>query len=81
MGKGVVQVVDEEPRDGEYFEGGMTYLPHCEVTREDKSSIKLRIVYEASAKGKNDVSLNDCFGLNVVRFIFEVSNSSNSNYC
>ena len=59
LNKGVVQVVDEELSDKECFEGGMTYLPHREVTREDKSSTKLRIVYDASTKGKNGISLND----------------------
>ena len=42
------------------FEGGIMYLPHCEVTREDKSSTKLWIVYGVSAKGKNGVGLNNC---------------------
>lgn len=30
------------------------------VTRSDKSSTKLRIVYNTIAKGKNGVGLNDC---------------------
>ena len=38
----------------------MKYLPHREVTRADKPSTKLRIVYIASAKTKNGVILNDC---------------------
>ena len=39
--KGVVKVVDKKPSGEKCFEGGMTYLPHHEVTREDKSSTKL----------------------------------------
>ena len=38
----------------------MTYLPHREVVREDKMSTKVRVVFDASAKGSNGVSLNDC---------------------
>lgn len=38
----------------------MMHLPHCEVTCKDKSSTELQIAYEASAKGKNGVSLNYC---------------------
>ena len=60
LNKGVVEVVDEEPSNEKCFEDGMTYLPHREVTHEDKLSTKLRIVYDASAKGKSGVSLNDC---------------------
>ena len=60
MNKGVVEVADEEPSNEKCFEGGMTYLPHREVTHKDKSSTKLRIVYDASAKSKSDVSLNNC---------------------
>lgn len=41
LNKGVVKVVDKEPSGEKCFEGGMTYLPHHEVTREDKSSTKL----------------------------------------
>ena len=58
--KEVVEVVEEKPSDEKCFEGGMMHLPHCEVTCEDKSSTELQIAYEASAKGKNGVSLNYC---------------------
>ncbi|XP_022836959.1 uncharacterized protein LOC111364343, partial [Spodoptera litura] len=40
------------------------YLPHHAVLREDKLTTKLRVVFDASCKGTNNVSLNDnlCVG-------------------
>ena len=40
--------------------GGVHYLPHHEVIRSDKKTTRLRIVYDASSKRANEVSLNDC---------------------
>jgi hypothetical protein len=39
--------------------GNVHYLPHREVVREDKNTTKIRVVYDASAKGPG-TSLNDC---------------------
>ena len=36
------------------------YIPHREVIREDRSTTKMRIVYDGSAKRKGRPSLNDC---------------------
>jgi hypothetical protein len=35
------------------------YLPHHAVVREDKDTTKIRVVFDASCKGVNNVSLND----------------------
>ena len=35
------------------------YLPHRDIHRDDKPSTKLRIVFDASAKVKGELSLND----------------------
>ncbi|XP_052746969.1 uncharacterized protein LOC112055315 [Bicyclus anynana] len=35
------------------------YLPHHAVVREDKETTKVRVVFNASSKGTNNVSLND----------------------
>ncbi|XP_055527690.1 uncharacterized protein LOC129720262 [Wyeomyia smithii] len=35
------------------------FLPHHPVTREDSSTTKVRVVFDASCKGTNGISLND----------------------
>ena len=39
--------------------GSVHYLPHHEVVRSDKSTTRVRIVYDGSSKRKNEVSLNE----------------------
>jgi len=53
--KGIVETVN----DMEAQNSLVHYLPHHPVVREDKSTTKLRIVYDASAKSSGS-SLNDC---------------------
>ncbi|GFQ86406.1 integrase_H2C2 domain-containing protein [Trichonephila clavata] len=36
------------------------FLPHHAIVREQKDSTKVRIVFDASSKGKGTLSLNDC---------------------
>ena len=52
---GIIEAVDEsEPAPGKVH-----YLPHHGIVRADKTTTKLRVVYDASARS-NSPSLNDC---------------------
>ena len=53
--KGIVEAVTDSSATG----GQVHYLPHHTVVRSDKTTTKLRIVYDASAR-TNGPSLNDC---------------------
>ncbi|GFV86331.1 uncharacterized protein TNCV_1468941 [Trichonephila clavipes] len=48
------------------------YLPHRAVIRTDKTTSKLRIVFDASSHAKSQLSLNDCLhtGLNFIPNLF-----------
>ena len=62
----------EEVTDDTETSGPICYLPHREVIREESSTTKFRIVFDASAKsGRDEVSLNDCLmqGPNLVQQI------------
>ena len=53
--QGIVERAEEIPKGREF------YLPHKPVVRESAESTKLRIVYDASARGReNSPSLNEC---------------------
>ena len=54
--KGIVEVI-EHPESSE--DERTHYLPHHAVIHQDKTTTKLRIVYDASAK-EDGLSLNDC---------------------
>lgn len=54
--KGVVEKVDED----EVVPYPVFYLPHRPVVREESLTTKVRPVFDASARGPNGVSLNDC---------------------
>ncbi|XP_063415828.1 uncharacterized protein LOC134697479 [Mytilus trossulus] len=56
LDKGIVEKVEEDST-----EGLKHYIPHHAVITPNKTTTKLRIVYDASAKPNNDVnSLNEC---------------------
>ncbi|XP_068742363.1 uncharacterized protein [Montipora capricornis] len=56
--QGIIEPVDQGTTDGV---GKVHYIPHHEVIRVDKETIKLRVVYDASAKAQSTTpSLNDC---------------------
>ena len=52
-------IIEEVQTQGEA--GQVVYLPHKEVVKEDRSTTKLRIVFDAAGKYKDTVSLNDVF--------------------
>ena len=54
MNLGIIEKVKNESIVGEVI-----YLPHKEVIKEDRSTKKLRIVFNASAKYKGTSSLNE----------------------
>ena len=68
MGKGIIEAVppDEAPPNIVH------YLPHHADVRQDKSTMKVHVVYNTSAKGAAGPSLNDCLfkgpKFNLVRF-------------
>ena len=52
-------IIESENIDEHKPAGEVHYIPHREVVREDKDTSKLRIVYDASAKQGESLSLND----------------------
>jgi len=55
--------------------GPVHYLPHLPVVRADRSTTKIRVVYDGSAKTSDSMlSLNDCLhkGPNLIPKLFEV---------
>ena len=51
-----LEITEEVQTQGET--GQVVYVPHKEVVKENRSTIKLRIVFDATAKYKDTVSLN-----------------------
>ena len=57
LSKGILEKVDEKT-----LPTTRHYIPHDVVINPNKSTAKIRIVYDAFAKKKNDMrSLNECF--------------------
>ena len=53
-------VVEEIPDNDLQTTNKIFYMPHRPVVKESSSSTKVRPVFDASAKGRNGISLNDC---------------------
>ena len=70
---GVVEVVDKDC-DEPVALGKIHYIPHRGVIRQTSETTKLRIVYDASCKVDNEVSLNDCLepGPNLSPLLFDI---------
>ena len=68
--RGIVEVVDEEARPES---NRIHYIPHHAVIRRDKSTTRLRVVYDASAKS-DGASLNECLhaGPPLAQNIFDI---------
>ena len=70
--QGVIEIV---PESKAVRPATVHYLPHHCVVRQDKQTMKLRIVYDGSAKTTtNTASLNDCLktGPNLIPKLFDV---------
>ena len=53
--EGIIEEASMEPKGREF------YIPHKPVLRESEESMKLRIIYDASARAYESApSLNDC---------------------
>ena len=59
LNAGFVELIDKS-HDLDTLPGTAHYIPHKEVLKEDRITTKLRVVYDASAKSRNEPSLNDC---------------------
>ena len=73
LDKGIIERVSQDEIDNAKV-NEVHYLPHREVIRFDKSTTKLRIVYDASSKRSEEASLNDCMytGPPLTPLIFDI---------
>jgi len=67
-------VIIEEDCDQPVALGKTHFIPHHGVIRQTSETTKLRIVYDASCKVDNEVSLNDCLepGPNLSPLLFDI---------
>ena len=68
--RGIVEVVDRETRPESNC---IHYIPHHAIVRRDKSTTRLHVIYDASAKSDR-ASLNECLhaGPPLVQNIFDI---------
>ncbi|GFX61617.1 uncharacterized protein TNCV_5111041 [Trichonephila clavipes] len=66
------KIIEHVPFEEENLKHNIFYLPHRAVVRTDKTTSKLRIVFDASSHAKSQLSLNDCLhtGLNFIPNLF-----------
>ena len=57
-------IIGEIQKQKEETSNPTFYLPHRPVVREASTSTKVRPVFDASCKGENGISLNDCMNSN-----------------
>jgi hypothetical protein len=60
ISKYVADGIAEEVTHSDDSDDVLRYLPHHAVIKEDRSTTKTRIVFDASAQDEDGVSLNDC---------------------
>ena len=65
----IIEKVTDIPSPGKTF-----YLPHLPVIKPERTTTKMRIVFDASAKTKDNISLNDCLysGPCLLPLIFDI---------
>ncbi|GFX37965.1 reverse transcriptase domain-containing protein [Trichonephila clavipes] len=66
------KIIERVPFEEENLKHNIFYLPHRAVILTDKTTSKLRIVFDASSHAKSQLSLNDCLhtGLNFIPNLF-----------
>ena len=76
LNSGIIEIVPVYEQSSKFFEENeVHYLPHFGVTRKDRETTKLRIVFDGSAKSEESkLSLNDYLenGPNFIPPIFDV---------
>ncbi|CAL1282487.1 unnamed protein product [Larinioides sclopetarius] len=67
--EGIIEKVTEHENNAKVY-----YLPHRPVIREDHSTTKVRVVFDASSHAKDQFSLNDCLhtGHNLLPNLFKL---------
>ena len=70
------RVVEIVPKGEEHSiaPGSVYYNPHREVIKEERSTTKLRVVYDASSKRNGEKSLNECLdpGPNLAPLVYDI---------
>ena len=71
---GIVEMVPEINIPDQQPHNPIHYMPHLPVIRKERSTTKVRVVYDGSTSPGNKVSLNDCLqkGQNLVPKLLNV---------